>query len=159
MEISHRLKEKFFDRCVKGCNYNLHNFFILTFFQSFDNMSSLALHCLSYNLLQFFNLYCVFSTPQQITPTALSFQLQWFFYWIDDQPAPAASSQPDHRPTSWGDVSAVASVRPNQLSTYQISLKKPLRLLFRFSALHYTLHIHTHWSMWRIFPIHPNKLT
>ena len=101
-------------------------------------MSSLALHCLSYNLLQFFNLYCVFSTPQQITPTALSFQLQWFFYWIDDQPAPAASSQPDHRPTSRGDVSAEASVRSNQLSTYQISLKKPLRLLFRFSALHYT---------------------
>ena len=50
----------------------------------------------------------------------------------------SASSQPDHRPTSRGDVSAVASVRPNQLSTYQISLKKPLRLLFRFSALHYT---------------------
>ena len=102
-------------------------------------MSSLALSVLQPTTI--FNLYCVFSTPQQITPTALSFQLQWFFYWIDYQPAPAASSQPDHRPTR-GDVSAVASVRPNQLSTYQISLKKPLRLLFRFSALHYTLHIH-----------------
>ena len=100
-------------------------------------MSSLALSVLQPTTI--FNLYCVFSTPQQITPTALSFQLQWFFYWIDYQPAPAVSQTTDRR-----DVSAVASVRPNQLSTYQISLKKPLRLLFRFSALHYTLYnIHT----------------